>query len=563
MDYAKTILFNRQDLLRALRRRLSERLKPYEDALNLLFADLFRGRLPVDWRERWRTFVAEQAALGYVTEPWSVRDMERFIFEWARFCELLPVEEMRMAYAPADQTRAAMRQAGKNKEATQPQRDSRESEFDRQLAEAAGAINEISTILESLALKIDYAPINDPKEVHAEVDRIDALIRRYNEALERAREVWLRERLSSAAYQRLLTLKGPLHLGLPSFTVDAQRQRTVEQQRRIFTRLGQGSQTLPETPPLSPEDAAECLVCTTLGGGVEIAAYQREGKWRVCKLLSLSSGQLTPEERRIFQMPAPTSYHGVKLAAVVASFILTRKGLASLIERTVNPDHFKYVQTPAEITPTGRRGDQTEFANSIEEIVSEELGIPLNERGPHEQRLPGRGPGGYRVPDFKFKGFEGSLRLRGTIVEVKFSSDGKFGSLSKRSRDQLLDLVARVRRTHNKASLVRSTSYKKILLDTRVELFTNIARPTKGKFANLIDEGLLQWRPLPSTNIVATPEVPHANPTVGKPGLGTAQSVALGILVAIVEAGVADSFYRDSARAHAGFTRPDSRERRG
>ncbi len=161
--------------------------------------------------------------------------------------------------------------------------------------------------------------------MHAEVDRIDALIRGYNEALERAREVWLRQRLSSAEYQRLLTLKGPLHLGLPAFTVDAQRQRAVEQQRRIFARLGQGSQTLPENPPLSPEEIAECLVCTTLGGGVEIAAYQREGKWRVCKLLSLSSGQLTPEERRIFQMPAPTSYHGVKLAAVVASFILVRR----------------------------------------------------------------------------------------------------------------------------------------------------------------------------------------------------------------------------------------------
>ncbi len=328
MDYAKTILFNRQDLLRALRRRLSERLKPYADALNLLFADLFRGRLPVDWRERWRTFVAEQAALGYVTEPWSVRDMERFIFEWARFCELLPVEEMRMAYAPADQPRAAMQQAGNEKDATQPQRDPGESEFDRQLAEAAGAVEEISTILESLALKIDYAPINAPKEVHAEVDRIDALIRGYNEAIERAREVWLRERLSSAEYQRLLTLKGPLHLGLPAFT-DAQRQRAVEQQRRIFARLGQGSQTLPETPPLSPEEAAECLVCKTLGGGVEIAAYQREGKWRVCKLLSLSSGQLTPEDRRIFQMPAPTSNHGVKLATVVVSFILVRKGIAN------------------------------------------------------------------------------------------------------------------------------------------------------------------------------------------------------------------------------------------
>jgi hypothetical protein len=38
---------------------------------------------------------------------------------------------------------------------------------------------------------------------------------------------------------------------------------------------------------------------------------------------------LTPEERRIFQMPAPASYHGVKLAAVIASFILARKGGSS------------------------------------------------------------------------------------------------------------------------------------------------------------------------------------------------------------------------------------------
>ena len=67
-------------------------------------------------------------------------------------------------------------------------------------------------------------------------------------------------------------------------------------------------------------------------------------------------------------------------------------------------------------------------------------GVPLNPQGPGQQTIPGSGPGGNRVPDLKVRGREGSVRLRGTIVEVKASNltPGNFGDLSGRSRDQIL-----------------------------------------------------------------------------------------------------------------------------
>jgi hypothetical protein len=84
----------------------------------------------------------------------------------------------------------------------------------------------------------------------------------------------------------------------------------------------------------------------------------------------------------------------------------------------------------------GPRGDQSKFAREAEELVSELAGIPRNAPGPNQQSIPGSGPGEIRYPDLLVRGRDGSLRIRGSIVEVKASTGSTFGDLSQRSRQQ-------------------------------------------------------------------------------------------------------------------------------
>ncbi len=54
----------------------------------------------------------------------------------------------------------------------------------------------------------------------------------------------------------------------------------------------------------------------------------------------------------------------------------------------------------------------------LEDRVSDITGIPVN-RGPGRDTIPGTGPGGIRIPDLKAFGLDGSIALRGSIIEVK------------------------------------------------------------------------------------------------------------------------------------------------
>ena len=146
---------------------------------------------------------------------------------------------------------------------------------------------------------------------------------------------------------------------------------------------------------------------------------------------------------------------------------------------------------------SNNRGDQSTFAKSSEELVSETTGIPLNRQGRGQQTIPAS-TGGKRVPDLKFRGLEGSIRRRGTIIEVKASGLTKFGDLSKRSREQILDMVTFVRRLRAKASLVKDSALAERLKNAHVEVFSDLAAPTRGKFRDLIEEETpIKWQPIP------------------------------------------------------------------
>ena len=214
--------------------------------------------------------------------------------------------------------------------------------------------------------------------------------------------------------------------------------------------------------------------------------------------------------------------------------------------------------TPPKVVPIakapsgGQKGGRSQFANEAEEIVSEEAGVPRNLPGPRQQTIPGSGPGGFRILDFPHRGREGSIRLRGTVIEVKASAGTKFGDLSGRSRQQIKDAINYVWSLRSKASLVKNPAVKALLENAHVEVFSDLAKPKRGEFAELIRKDLLEWKPIPRPEVVTVqagshPVVPSSPRSIGKPGLGAAENIALGLVIAFVEADIANTLYRESA----------------
>lgn len=118
MDFTKQIADNRRALIADIIRRVEQSLEPFAFALDWFLADLFRSRLPMDWRDRWHAFVAEQANHGFFVEPQSVRELEAWIEAWARYCGLLPIVNGARSVADKDGNRTVTNVA-KEKHQTQ------------------------------------------------------------------------------------------------------------------------------------------------------------------------------------------------------------------------------------------------------------------------------------------------------------------------------------------------------------------------------------------------------------------------------------------------------------
>ncbi len=154
--------------------------------------------------------------------------------------------------------------------------------------------------------------------------------------------------------------------------------------------------------------------------------------------------------------------------------------------------------TTSASSPT-RRGDQSAFSRSAEEAVSEATGTPRNVSPHGPGRIPGSGPGGARYPEtLRFRGRDGSIRTRGTVIEIKASAAGQtFGDLPARGRQQIVDAVDYAQLLREKASLVKDPNVRELLSNARVEIFSDLPKPTRGKFARLIERGLVEWKPIP------------------------------------------------------------------
>lgn len=126
-------------------------------------------------------------------------------------------------------------------------------------------------------------------------------------------------------------------------------------------------------------------------------------------------------------------------------------------------------------TTVPRGGRNTALSGrSAEQAVSDATGIPLN-RGAGRQTVPGTGRGGFRIPDLQVFGPNASLVRRGSIIEVKN-----------------VTRLSGTRQIRDLAEQARS-------LGGRLEIFTNAPAPTRGKLFDLIQDGSVILRPLPST----------------------------------------------------------------
>jgi hypothetical protein len=387
MDFTRQFEVANQALIDDVLRRLDSALQPFAAALDDFLAVLFSGRLPANWRQQWRQFVAKQAAAGFTVVPESARELEDWIEAWARYCELLPV------------------------------------------GESYGANSRFGS----------------------------------GNGLE-ARRVGVTEAWASGA--------AAAHAG------DLDPNMNGEEQGHSFL--------------LSHRD--------------------REQK----RFVKLSK----TDDDKSSDTPGP--------------FVVS-------VGRDIPPDPEAGPVTKSS-SPSGRRGDQSAFSEQAVDRVAAATGASPNRSGPRQQTIPGSGRGGFRLLDFLHRGPDGSIRLRGTIIEVKASTGTKFGDLSGRSRKQILDAVEFVVTLRSKVNLVKDPTFKALLRNARVEVFSDLPKPITGQFAALIRDKLLEWKPIPQP-ISPPPASPVA---IGKSSLGAAENLALGFVIAFVEADVADSAYRES-----------------
>jgi RHS repeat-associated protein len=276
-------------------------------------------------------------------------------------------------------------------------------------------------------------------------------------------------------------IANPPRIG-PGFAMqryDALAHNALSEENTGWDRLGFGLSAAMWAFPAGIEELGRGLINTP--HDLQAArAHDREGRRLAAELeeLGLEYGDIAA----VLEAQGYSTVLGPGIAALpVGPGGLVPRGLGSTARR---------------VTWTGR-GDQSAFAREAEELVSAHTNVSRNPQGAGQQTIPGSGPGGFRVPDLKVRGYQGSVRLRGTVVEIKASRATSFGELSTRSREQLTDSVAYVRRLRARAGMARDPQVQELLENVRVEVFSDVAAPTRGRFADLIEEGLIEWKLIP------------------------------------------------------------------
>jgi hypothetical protein len=348
--------------------RIEEELQRFAEALDQWLHDLFQQPTQ-NWRDGLAQFLAEQEAAGRMPTPESRQDLLTFLEGWEMTVDWQAVEgtsreddrtspkvlaapEWPMAGATLWIEGGFPRDRGKTLNGGR-------RPFLRRLQDASNHLKEMERVLQALAQRLDAAKANEEIEVETEVDTIEKLIWRYNDAMESARRTWLRYDLRGDAFDRLAKMSSPPAFNLPRFVDEQQAERARIQWKQISERVDRRTTTLDEIILAAKVvEYAGTGASLLVGGTVLFQAVRSGGKWAVVKSVGqvATSGAVAYGTGKAVEHglraagASEESIHGVILAAEVVTWLL--------LLRRVNAGRARAKQRPTE--PLAPRQPQIE-----------------------------------------------------------------------------------------------------------------------------------------------------------------------------------------------------------
>lgn len=335
---------NRRALLADLKQLIEEALQPFADDLREFLERVRGGAFGPNWRDAWDTFVETQADAGFNIEADSASRLVQLMESWERGHKA-QARILTKAGATTSPTSALLSavQALQTDRAIEPssstfvQREIARKPavtghgfFNSKLDEAQACLTSIKEALEAVGQKLDGSEVDESVDVDSDVDAVEELIWRYNDAVESARAAWLRENLSGNDNTRLLQMRTPLSLGLPQFVDDGQAERARRQLAQISHRLGVRDERQDRLiTGLRVLDWAATAAGLLAGGGIVIHAAKTGGKWAVVKTIAIGAGGMAIEQATESGLrglgAGEQTIRGVRLAAAIISLIFLRR----------------------------------------------------------------------------------------------------------------------------------------------------------------------------------------------------------------------------------------------
>lgn len=210
----------------------------------------------------------------------------------------------------------------------------RELFFYGKLHEALNQLDEMRRVLTELGNKLDGAKLDEAVDVEAEVDQIEELIWRYNNAVESALDAWLHDDLSRESSSRLNEMHTPASLGLPRFTDEDQAARALRQASQVAQRSRERDAAMDRlVVGLQWTETAANWTTIALGVGLLGMAVKQGGKWVFIKALAVGTAAYLAEQAAEKGLRAAgaseQTIRGIKLAALVVTLVILRRRSSS------------------------------------------------------------------------------------------------------------------------------------------------------------------------------------------------------------------------------------------
>ncbi len=269
--------------------RIDAELWKFAQALDGWLYDLAAHPTP-HWRKNFEAFLAEQRTAGRELTPESRAELLAYLETWpGQAAEQSEAATERQAvHQPSSPGTTPPRKHGRfaNRKTYRRMSDD-EALFNRKLTEAKRCLDDLEKVLAALADKVDAADEGAEIEVEPVVDEVDDLIWRHNDALESAREAWLRGDLGGNTFDQLMRMPTPVSLWLPMFTDESQAKRAQAQWKKIGKRLNERITFLDNVIfAMQVTEMAGTAASYALTGGVLISAFKQGGKILLVKTVA-------------------------------------------------------------------------------------------------------------------------------------------------------------------------------------------------------------------------------------------------------------------------------------